>query len=96
MATVPVYVEALSKREVVLHLEGAEIELPIEKEEELPLVSEGAEIEEESPPTPEGVLMFFNFLRHWFHEGTSIYQVWSKMIVIMQFVLVQKGKASGW
>jgi hypothetical protein len=23
--------------------------------------------------------MFFNFLRHWFHEGTSIYKVWSKM-----------------
>jgi hypothetical protein len=23
--------------------------------------------------------MFFSFLRHWFHEGTLIYQVWSKM-----------------
>jgi hypothetical protein len=79
MATVPVYVEALPEREVVLHPEGEEIELPPEKEEELPSVSEGAETEEESPPAPEGVLMFFSFLRHWFHEGTSIYQVWSKM-----------------
>jgi hypothetical protein len=79
MAAVLVYVEALPEREAVLHLEGAEIELPTDKEEELPLVSEGAEIEEESPPAPEGVLMFFSFLRHWFHEGTSIYQVWSKM-----------------
>jgi hypothetical protein len=79
METVPVYVEALPEREAVLHPEGAEIELPPEKEEELPSVSEGAETEEESPPAPEGVLMFFSFLRHWFHEGTSIYQVWSKM-----------------
>jgi hypothetical protein len=79
METVPVYVEAFPEREAVLHPEGAEIELPPEKEEELPSVSEGAETEEESPPAPEGVLMFFSFLRHWFHEGTSIYQVWSKM-----------------
>jgi hypothetical protein len=42
MATVPVYVEALPEREAVLHPEGAEIELPPEKEEELPSVSEGA------------------------------------------------------
>jgi hypothetical protein len=79
METVPVYVEAFPKKEAVLHPEGVEIELPPEKEEELPSVSEGVEIEEESPPAPEGVLMFFSFLRHWFHEGTSIYQVWSKM-----------------
>jgi hypothetical protein len=74
-----VYVEALPERELVLHLDGAEIELPLEKEEEIPLVSEGEETEEKSPPTPEGVLMFFIFPRHWFHEGTSIYQVWSKI-----------------
>jgi hypothetical protein len=43
MAIVPVYVEAFPEREVVLHPEGAEIELPPEKEEELPLVSERAE-----------------------------------------------------
>ena len=79
MAIVPVYVEALPEREVVLHTEGVEIELPPEKEEELPSVLEGAETKEESPPSPEGVLIFFIFLRHWFHEGTSIYQVWSKM-----------------
>ena len=72
-------VEALLEREAVPHPEGEEIELPPEKEEELPSVLEGAEIEEESPPALEGVLMFFSFLRHWFHEGTSIYQVWSKM-----------------
>jgi hypothetical protein len=42
-------------------------------------MSEGAEKEEESPLALEGVLMFFIFLRHWFHEGTSIYQVWSNM-----------------
>jgi hypothetical protein len=74
-----VYVEAFLEREAVLHPKGAEIELPPEKEEELPSVSEGEETKEESPPAPEGVLMFFIFLRHWFHEGTSIYQVWSKM-----------------
>jgi hypothetical protein len=73
MVAVPVYVEALPEREVVLHPKGAE------KEEELPSVLEGAETEEESPPAPEGVLMCFIFLRHWFHEGTSIYQVWSKI-----------------
>jgi hypothetical protein len=39
MATILVYVEALPKREVVLHLEGEEIELPLEKEEEIPSVS---------------------------------------------------------
>jgi hypothetical protein len=32
--------------------EGAYIELPTEKEEELPSVSERAETEEESPPAP--------------------------------------------
>jgi hypothetical protein len=69
------YVEALPEKEAVLHLEGAEIELPPKKEEELPSVLEGAETEEESPPAPEGVLMFFSFLRHWFYEETSIYQV---------------------
>jgi hypothetical protein len=79
METIPVYVEAFLERKVVLHPEGEEIDLTPEKEEELPLVSEGAEKKEESPPTPEGVLMFFNFLKHWFHEGTLIYQVWSKM-----------------
>jgi hypothetical protein len=79
MASIPVYVEALPEREATLHLEGAEIELPPEKEEEIPSVSVGEDIGEESPPTPEGVLIFFSFLRHWFHEGTSIYQVWSKM-----------------
>jgi hypothetical protein len=36
MATIPVYVEAFPEREVVLNLEGSEIELPPEKEEELP------------------------------------------------------------
>jgi hypothetical protein len=35
METIPLYVEALPKREEVLHLEGAEIELPPEKEEEM-------------------------------------------------------------
>jgi hypothetical protein len=39
MEAVPVYVEALPEREVVLHPEGAEIELPPEKEEELPSMS---------------------------------------------------------
>jgi len=58
MVTVPMYVEAFLGREEILHLEGAEIELPPEKEEELPSVSEGAETEEESSPSPEGVLMF--------------------------------------
>jgi hypothetical protein len=58
MAAVLVYVEAFLKREVVLHIEGAEIELPLEKEEEIPSVLEGAETKEESPPAPEGVLMF--------------------------------------
>jgi hypothetical protein len=43
MEEVPVYVEELSKREVVIHPEGAEIELPQEKEEEIPLVLEGEE-----------------------------------------------------
>jgi hypothetical protein len=52
-----VYVEALPEREVVLHPEGAEIELPPEKEEELPSVSEGVETEEESPPAPEGAVI---------------------------------------
>jgi hypothetical protein len=42
---------------VVLHLEGAEIELPPEKEEELPSVSEGAKTEEESPLAPEGLVI---------------------------------------
>jgi hypothetical protein len=79
MAAVLVYVGALPMREAVLHLEGVEIELPPEKEEELPSMSEGEKIEEESPPSPEGVLMIFSFPRHWFHEGTLIYQVWYKM-----------------
>jgi hypothetical protein len=39
MAIVPVYVEALLEREAVLHPEGTEIELPPEKEEEIPSVS---------------------------------------------------------
>jgi hypothetical protein len=39
METILVYVEALWKIEVVLHPEGEEIELPIDKEEEIPLVS---------------------------------------------------------
>jgi hypothetical protein len=52
-----VYVEALLEREVVLHPEGVEIELPPEKEEELPSVSEGVETEEESPPAPEGAVI---------------------------------------
>ena len=78
METIPVYVEAFPEREAVLNPEGEEIELPPE-EEELPSVLEGAETEEESPLAPKGVLMFFSFLRHWFHEGTLIYQVWSKM-----------------
>jgi hypothetical protein len=64
---------------VVIHLEGEEIELPPKKEEEIPSMLERAKTEEDSPPAPEGVLMFFSFLSHWFHEGTSIYQVWSKM-----------------
>jgi hypothetical protein len=79
MEILPVYVEAFPEREAVPHPEGAEIELPPEKEEEIPSVLEGVETKEESPPSPEGVLMFFSFLRHWFHEGTSIYQVWSNM-----------------
>jgi hypothetical protein len=79
MTEVPVYVEALPEREAVLHPKGVEIELPPDKEEEIPLVSEGEETKDESPPSPGGVLMFFSFLRHWFHEGTSIYQVWSRM-----------------
>ena len=41
MAAVPVYVEALPKREVLLHIEGVEIELPPEKEEELASVLQG-------------------------------------------------------
>jgi hypothetical protein len=57
MEVVPLYVEALPEREVVLHREGSEIELPPEKEEEIPSVSEGAETEEESPPAPEGVVV---------------------------------------
>ena len=52
MAVVTVYVEALLEREAVLHPKGAEIELPPKKEEEIPSMSEGAETEEESPPTP--------------------------------------------
>ena len=36
MATIPVYVEALLEREAILHPEGVEIELPLEKEEEIP------------------------------------------------------------
>jgi hypothetical protein len=80
MAIVPVYVEALPDREEVLHLEGAKIELPLEKEEYIPSVSKGEETEDESPPALEGVWMFFIFLRHWFHEGTSMYKVLSKMI----------------
>jgi hypothetical protein len=79
MAAVLVYVEAFPEREVVQYIEGEEIELPPEKEEEIPSVLEGAETKEESPLAPEGVLMFFIFLRHWFHEGSLIYQVWSKM-----------------
>jgi hypothetical protein len=47
-----VYVEALPEREVVLHTEGEEIEVPPEKEEEIPSVSEGENTEEESPPSP--------------------------------------------
>jgi hypothetical protein len=53
MEEVKAYVEALPESEVVLHPEGVEIELPPEKEEELPSVSEGAEREEESPPSPK-------------------------------------------
>jgi hypothetical protein len=56
MATVPVYVEAFPEREAILHPEGADIELPREKEEEIPSVSEGENTEEESPPAPKGVL----------------------------------------
>jgi hypothetical protein len=52
--TIPMYVVALPERELVLHPEGAEIEVPPEKEEEIPLVSEGVETEEESPLFPEG------------------------------------------
>jgi hypothetical protein len=48
-----VYVEALPKREVILHPKGVEIDLPLEKEEEIPSMLEGGEIEEESPPAPE-------------------------------------------
>jgi hypothetical protein len=48
-----VYVEALLKREAILHPKGVEIELPPDKEEEIPLVSEGLEAEEESPLAPE-------------------------------------------
>jgi hypothetical protein len=48
-----VYVEALPEREDVLHLEGEDIELPIEKEKEIPSVSHEEETEEESPPIPE-------------------------------------------
>ena len=58
MATILVYVEALIERQAVLHPEGAKIEFPLEKEEELPSVLEGVETKEESPPTLEGVLMF--------------------------------------
>jgi hypothetical protein len=79
MEAIPVYVESLQEMEAILHPEGGEIELPPKKEEKLPSVSEGADTEEDSPLAPEGVLMFFRFLRHWFHEGTLIYQVWSKM-----------------
>jgi hypothetical protein len=46
------------EKEAILHIEGAENELPPYKDEELPSMSEGEEIEEESPPTLEGVLMF--------------------------------------
>jgi hypothetical protein len=59
-----VYVEEFLERDAILHLEGEEIELPPEKEEELPSVSEREETKEESHPSPEGVLMFFSFLRY--------------------------------
>jgi hypothetical protein len=39
MATVPEYVEALLEREAVLHPEGVETDLPLEKEEEIHSVS---------------------------------------------------------
>jgi hypothetical protein len=42
----------------MLHPEGEDIKLPLENEEDLPSMSEGAETEEESPTTLEGVLMF--------------------------------------
>jgi hypothetical protein len=45
------------EREAVLHPEGEEIELPPEKEEELPSVLEGEETEEDSPPALEGVVV---------------------------------------
>jgi hypothetical protein len=57
MATVLVYVEALRERKVVLHTKGGEIELPLEKEEELPSVLEEVETKEESPPAPEGAVI---------------------------------------
>ena len=46
MAAVPMYVEALPEREAVLHPEGAEIELPPEKEEELASMSQGVHMTE--------------------------------------------------
>jgi hypothetical protein len=57
METILVYVEALPEREAVLHPKGAEIELPPEKEEDLPSMSEGAETEEESRLAPEGAVI---------------------------------------
>jgi hypothetical protein len=79
METIPVYVEAFPEREAVLNPEGEEIELPPEKEEELPSMLERVETEEDSPPSLEEVLMFLSFLKHCFHERILIYQVWSNM-----------------
>jgi hypothetical protein len=58
MATVPMYVEAFPVREAILHPKGEKIELTPEKEEELPLVSEGAKTKEDSPPAPRECLCF--------------------------------------
>ena len=58
MVAVPVYVEALPEREVVLHPKGAYIQLPPENDKYLPSMSKRAETKEESPPTLERVLMF--------------------------------------
>jgi hypothetical protein len=61
METVPVCVEAFLEREAILHPEGVEIELPPEKEEEITSFLEGEDTEEDSPPSLEGVLIFFRF-----------------------------------
>jgi hypothetical protein len=64
MVTVPVYVEAFLEREEILHPEGAEIELPPEKEEDLPFSVRGSKDRGGVISISRGSVDVCIFLRH--------------------------------